>query len=169
MGRFVLTSKTYKNSYKSDLVLEIHQASNATNTLLKRFALPYSGKTAYEVKIKVVLQVAERLGMLYNADKKNSRFPATFDGSAREFANLMFDRNHDIGELVLDHSTDGMILAMAFMLAGRCNTITKANAVIGGLVNLEKEVVLYFFTLMAYGNRQKAGKAALYALLTTKN
>jgi hypothetical protein len=179
MERFVLTTKKHKKNGRVDLVLNMEQGhsdpgSPPVSLLLKSFSvvarLPHGRQAicADENKWKVVLRTAERLGMLFNAEKTNAKFPATFDGSARQFADVMFDNNYDIGELVMEHKS-GMILAMAFMLAGRCSRLTKMNAVIDGLVNLENEVVLYFFTLMAYGNRQKAGRAALYALLTTKN
>jgi hypothetical protein len=171
MERFVLTTKKHKKAYKFDLVLELVQVQTnqpGISLMLKQFTIPYTGPSASETKINTVLRVAERRGMLFNAEKQNSVFPANFDGSAREFVNVLFDRNNVFGELGIEHH-DGMRLAMAFMLAGKCNTVTKMNKVVDGIVNLEEEVVLYFFTLMAYGNRQKAGRAALYALLTTKN
>jgi hypothetical protein len=180
MERFVLTTKVAKRGFKSDLVLEMQRPSKVEGyhgLVLHSFKIPINAgkplstkaaEAAY-YKTTTALRVAELRGLLFNAEKVNSNFPATFDGSAREFSNILFEKNYRIGELVIDDYEEGMRLAMAFMIAGKCNTISKMNKVIEGIVNLEKEVVLYFFTLMAYGNRQKAGRAALYALLTTKN
>ncbi|WP_439622343.1 DUF7680 family protein [Gemmata sp.] len=166
MERFVLTTKVTKGG-RVRLALEMRD--DRTGDTAQSWAVPYVGPGAAEEKVKTVLKLAERRGVLFNAEKSSPlAFPAAFDGSAREFAAALFDRNYQVGELTIEHA-EGMRLAMAFMLAGRCNTVARMHAVTDGLTNLECEVVLYWFTLMAYGRRQKAGRAAMFTLLTAKN
>lgn len=138
----------------------VEQRPGSGEVVVRDWKLPWS-----EVeKIRIPLGIAERLGVLFNGLASSHE---KFDGSAREFIDLVSERGHKIDEFVVEHA-EGMILAMAFMLAGRCNTTARKNAVRDGLTNLEPEVLLYWFTLCAYGWRQKAGQAALFALFTTR-
>lgn len=166
METFALTtrSRKYRGMQRIDLVLEMR---NAHGVLVRDWALHYAGPGAVpEHKSRLVLRLAERRGMLANAEKDEAIFN-NFDGSAREMTDILFDRGYQVGRLVLDED-GGMRLALAFRLLGRCNKLSTSNAVESGLVNLAPEELLYWFTLCAYGQRQKAGRAALTALLTTK-
>jgi hypothetical protein len=166
--KFNLTTKVGKNG-KIDLVLEMrqwHMADIRHSSLLRSWKVTCFASPATE-KWQTVLRLAERRGILINADWPDA--PKTFDGSAREFGQHLIERRGNLrSDLMISDHHEGMRLAMAFMLAGRCNSIGKMTEVVNGLTNLEMEVVLYWFTLCQYGQRTKAGKAALFTLLNTK-
>lgn len=166
METFVLTTKKRRGKAGGyDLLLEMRAYDNgARHFVAREWKVPYTG--AEETKPRTVLKLCERRGVLINAAWADA--PRAFDGSAREFVNFLFDRGGRVGDLTVSDHSEGMRVAMAFALAGRCNTVGRMHAVVEGLTNLPTEAVLYWFTLCFYGQRQKAGKAALFTLLTAK-
>mgnify|MGYP006921364277 CR=1 FL=1 len=161
MERFILTTKKTKGGRVS-LVLEMRHAGD--NSTLATWKIPYAGIGSDEIKVRVPMRLCERRGIFINAEWDYP--PDQFDGSAREFINRLFDRNYDMGEMVITDHSEGMRLALAMVLAGRASTITKSNALTQELTNLPAECLLYWFGICFYGWRQKASRAALFTLLT---
>lgn len=169
MERFVLTTR--RKAGRLVVRLEM-RATRDPKLVLDKWEVEVQ---AHSDRLAMVLEVGERCGALFNAERPASVGP--FDGGRASFLDLLHTRcgygfaNPDgfpgVGEWSLLHA-DGMRLALAFMLAGRCNTVGRMHAVADGLTNLEPEVVLYWFTLCSYGQKTKAGRAALFTLCNTK-
>lgn len=158
MERFVAKWAKKKKGHAVDFVVEM---LDTTGNLVRSWSMPYAGPRATEDGTRIPLLLGERRGVWFNADWAK---PKGFDGSRHELARHVFDADYAVGPVVVEHA-EGMRLAMAVMLAGRCNTLAKSNRAVAGLTNLEAEVVLYWFTLCAYGRNTTAGKAALFTLL----
>lgn len=167
MERFLLTARKGKST--THLVLDMTENYPGSPAVRKCLAwkVVYAGAGVNEDKVRTVLQVMERRGIFFNADRGACHLPKDFDGSVREFVNWMFDHDNRLGEIVIEQS-EAMRLALTFMLSGRCSTVAKRNRVVDGMVNLEAEAVMYWFTGCFFGYRQKAFRAALFALLNTK-
>jgi hypothetical protein len=169
---FVLTTRRKKTG-RLTLVLEMRAAQpSGRAVVVDKWEVELAGQAD---KALMVLEAAEQCGALVNAEKPE-RF-ARFGGGRKEFLDLLHQccgfgfactaGFPGIGEWALLHR-DGMRLAMVFALAGRCNTVSKRRVAAEGVARLPEEVVLYWFTLCFYGQRQKAGKAALFTFLTHK-
>lgn len=169
MERFILTTR--RKAGRLVVRLEMRATRNP-KLVLDKWEVEVQGGSD---RLLMILEVGERSGALVNAERPANL--ARFDGGRKSFLDLLHEycgfgfANPDgfpgIGEWGLLHA-DGMRLALAFALAGRCNSVAKRRALAEGLGSLPAEVVLYWFTLCFYGQRQKAGKAALFTLCNTK-
>lgn len=169
MERFVLTTR--RKAGRLVVRLEM-RATRDPKLVLDKWEVEVHAQSD---RLAMVLEVAERSGALFNAERPAGVGP--FDGGRQSFLDLLHTRcgygfaNPDgfpgIGEWGLQHA-DGMRVALAFMLAGRCNSVAKRRALAGGIAELPAEVVLYWFTLCSYGQKTKAGRAALFTLCNTK-
>lgn len=167
MERFVLSwkkSRGFKKNYKVHLVLEM--VATGHGQLVQSWKVLYWGSG--QEKTRMFLRLAEARGTWNDAEwEKPLAKPHPDECDARSMTSLLYDRDCDVGRVFLSHD-DGMRFAMLMMVYGKIRNVSVENCVLHELRNLPSEEVLYWFTKCAYGYRQQAARAALFAFLGTK-
>lgn len=162
MERFVLSWKKSKNN-RVHLLLEMRWKT--CDTVQREWKVLYAGAGAQQ-KSRMFIRFGDVAGIWFNAEWEN---PLADPGTSDEnvLLNKIFERDYDMGKVTLDHDA-GMRFAMLMMIAGKINTLGAECRVVQELRNMPSEEVLYWFVKCAYGCRQKAARAALFAFLGTK-